>query len=85
VDVKSVTYMYGMFSYAVSFNQPLDTWNVSSGESMDYMFNGASQFNQSLDSWVYHRILKRSDMLKGTAVFKRLGVMEGGNKSCVVS
>jgi surface protein len=85
-DVSNVTDMYCMFSHAVSFNQPLDTWDVSSVVNMDYMFCRAAAFNQSLDSWACRRSVKRTDMLQGTAVFKRLGVMEGGNKKfCVVS
>lgn len=41
----------GMFGEAVSFNQPLDKWNVSSVMSMERMFEGAKSFSQNLDSW----------------------------------
>ena len=40
-----------MFSYAGSFNQPLDTWNVSSVTEMYNMFEGADLFDQNLGSW----------------------------------
>ena len=40
-----------MFFCASSFNQPIDSWNVSSVENMEDMFSGASSFSQSLDSW----------------------------------
>jgi hypothetical protein len=44
----------GMFYDAVSFNQPLERWDIScarSHKAMSRMFYGASSFNQSLDKW----------------------------------
>ena len=40
-----------MFSFAESFNQPLDSWNVSKGKEFSRMFEGAYCFNQPLVSW----------------------------------
>jgi surface protein len=40
-----------MFSGAVSFNQPIDDWDVSNVKNMNWMFNGASSFCQSIDKW----------------------------------
>ena len=37
-NVGTVKNMYGMFSGATSFNQPIEDWNVSSVKDMSYMF-----------------------------------------------
>jgi len=44
--------MYAMFTIADKFNQPLDTWNVSSVTNFDDMFNSAIVFNQNIRNWV---------------------------------
>ena len=43
--------MYGMFSGAMNFNQPLVQWNVSSVTTTWSMFWNATSFNQPLSSW----------------------------------
>ena len=43
--------MSEMFRDARAFNQPLDSWDVSSVTKMDHMFYSANAFNQPLDSW----------------------------------
>jgi surface protein len=40
-----------MFSGATSFNQPLNTWDVSNVASMGWMFSDAESFNQDISSW----------------------------------
>ena len=40
-----------MFSHAGFFNQPLNNWNVSKVEDMDFMFAAATSFNQPLNNW----------------------------------
>ena len=35
----------------MSFNQPLNDWNVSNVEYMNSMFAGATSFNQPLNNW----------------------------------
>ena len=41
--------MYGMFDGAISFNQPLNKWNVSNDVTyMEEMFEEATSFNQPL-------------------------------------
>ena len=43
--------MAGMFGDATSFNQPLESWDISNVEDIAYMLSGAESFDQSLDSW----------------------------------
>jgi surface protein len=40
-----------MFNECESFNQPLNKWNVSSVESMQYMFHRCTSFNQDISNW----------------------------------
>ena len=49
--MSNVTTMEGMFYDAISFNQPLNEWNVSNVTTMDGMFYDASDFNQPLNTW----------------------------------
>ena len=51
LKVSTVTDMRGMFKDAISFNQPLNDWNVSNVIDMSGMFWGATSFNQPLDNW----------------------------------
>lgn len=39
------------FSNASSFNQPLNSWDVSNVSVMYEMFDGATFFNQPLTNW----------------------------------
>ena len=48
-----------MFLNATSFNQPLNSWNVSNVRNMHQMFAGASSFNQPLNNW---NVSKVTDM-----------------------
>jgi surface protein len=43
--------MYRMFNVAGSFNQELNSWNVSSVTTMHQMFFSCKAFNQELNSW----------------------------------
>ena len=40
-----------MFQEAISFNQPLNEWNVNAVAKMQYMFHNASSFNSSITDW----------------------------------
>ena len=46
--------MFGLFSHATSFNQPLNNWNVSKVETMFAMFDDATSLNQPLHAPWYH-------------------------------
>ena len=43
--------MNWMFYGAISFNQPLNNWDVSNVTNMWSMFKNASSFNQPLNNW----------------------------------
>ena len=50
--MRAVTNMSYMFCRASSFNQPLDTWEVSADVAMNGMLEGATSFQQSLpEAW----------------------------------
>jgi hypothetical protein len=70
-DVSSATTLYGMFSFASSFDQPLQAWNVSAAAGMIGMFYAASSFNQDLCLWAANSTTfsygqRSSDMFFGT-------------------
>ena len=44
---------------AVSFNQPLNKWNVSNVRDMYRMFAGARSFNQPLNKWNVSKVIER--------------------------
>jgi hypothetical protein len=37
--------MYGMFTHAYEFDQPIDQWDVSNVKNMSAMFYSATHFN----------------------------------------
>jgi len=43
--------MQQMFQSALSFNQPIGSWNMAHVTSMSSMFQGASVFNQNIGAW----------------------------------
>ena len=53
-----------MFQKAESFNQPLDSWDVSSVNYMGEMFDEASSFNQTLNSWDVSNIVNMDIMFR---------------------
>ena len=60
-DVSSVTDMSIMFSYASSFNQPLN-WDTSSVTDMSGMFSNAASFNGDISSWDVSEVTDMSSM-----------------------
>ena len=52
-NLSMVSDMYGMFSYAESFNGDanINNWNVSNVTNMYGMFGGASAFNADIGNW----------------------------------
>ena len=54
--MSNVVQMMSTFQGAISFNQPLDQWDVGNVEYMDYMFYEASGFNQDISMWDTSRL-----------------------------
>jgi len=60
-----------MFFFATSFNQPLNSWDVSGVINMSNMFASASTFNQPLNSWNTSRVINMSNMFAGASTFNQ--------------
>ena len=52
--------MRNMFENAISFNQPINNWNINKRAYIQSMFKGATRFNQSIDKWKINEIQKTS-------------------------
>ena len=72
-DVSNVTNMENMFELegAVSFNQPLNKWNVSNVKIMYRMFAGARSFNQPLNKWNVSKVRDMDAMFEGARSFNQ--------------
>jgi surface protein len=53
---STVTDLSFIFSGAIIFNQPIETWDVSQVTSMFGMFQEAKSFNQPLDNWQVNKV-----------------------------
>jgi hypothetical protein len=60
-----------MFINATSFNQPLNSWNVSAAINMDGMFSNATSFNQPLDSWNVYIVSEMRNMFNNATSFNQ--------------
>jgi surface protein len=54
--------MDSMFYNANSFNQPIDSWDVSKVIFMRYMFSGATAFDQNIGSWNISNVISFYNM-----------------------
>ena len=61
----------GEFEYRGSFNQPLESWNVSNVPDMSEMFSGAISFNQPIAAWHVENVTNMINMFNGANVFSR--------------
>ena len=66
-----VTDMSDLFSYTISFNQPLDNWDVSNVTNMFLMFDNASSFNQPLNSWDVSNVSNMRNMFSNLLSFNQ--------------
>ena len=57
-----------MFQAAISFNQPLDNWDVSSVLDMRGMFYEATSFDQDLSMWSFNQDISLGYFIGNTAI-----------------
>jgi surface protein len=67
---------------AVSFNEDISRWNMSSATDTSNMFWIAWSFNNNLSTWDMSRVKDMSRMFNGADVFEGIG-LERWNTSCV--
>ena len=60
-----------LFEAKTTFNQPIESWDVSSVTSMSRMFKDASSFNQPLAAWNTASVNDMTQMFAGATVFAR--------------
>jgi surface protein len=66
-----VTDMNNLFLDATSFNQPINSWDVSNVTNMSFMFSVATSFNQPLGSWDVSKVTNMEGMFSWTGNFNQ--------------
>ena len=60
-----------MFYFASSFNQPLNSWYVSSATIMNWMFRNATSFNHDISSWDVSSVTNMTGMFDSATSFNQ--------------
>ncbi|GAB5409177.1 MAG: hypothetical protein BalsKO_15420 [Balneolaceae bacterium] len=68
---SGITSMASKFQNAVSFNQDISSWDVSSVTNMSSMFTSARAFNRDLSSWDVSNVKTMSSMFYGSHKFNQ--------------
>jgi len=68
---STVTNCEGMFANAISFNQNINSWNVSNVTNMSAMFIFADSFNQPLNSWNTSNVTDMRFMFSQATLFNQ--------------
>jgi len=63
--------MTSLFEAKTTFNQPIESWDVSAVTSMSRMFKNALSFNQPLAAWNTASVNDMTQMFAGATVFAR--------------
>ncbi len=76
-----------LFGVVMTFNQSIDSWNVSNDTDMAFMFYGCGGFNQCLNTWNVEHVTKMSGMFMSASMFNqplnRWNVASGTNMTCM--
>ena len=64
-DVSNVTFFYGMFAGS-SFNQPLNSWDMSNAANIQQMFQSNTVFNQPLNNWDVRKVSNAQNTFQGS-------------------
>ncbi len=67
----SVVVLDYMFYNCDTFNQNINSWDVSNVERMEGLFHGAEAFNQPLYSWDVSNVIDMSSMFSGAIAFNQ--------------
>jgi surface protein len=78
-----MTNMSGMFSNALTFNQPISSWDTARVTDMSIMFSGAKAFNQLIGGWNTSSVINMRAMFVDTASFNQ--EISGWNTTNVVN
>lgn len=70
-DTSGITDMGEMFWNALSFNQPIGSWNTSNVTSMRFMFVNAKSFNQYIGEWDTSNVTDMRFMFRGAESFNQ--------------
>ncbi len=63
--------MEAMFDQATSFDQPLDSWDISSVMDMSRVFYGATSFDQHFNGWNVTSVTTMRSMFYSSASFNQ--------------
>jgi surface protein len=78
--------MFSMFSGTISFNQSLNSWNVSNVLLMGSMFLNATSFNGNIGSWNTLNVINMSGMFQtATAFNQNIGAWNVSNVTTFLS
>ena len=70
--VGTTTTLRGMFYQKTTFNQPIDTWELTGVTDLSYMFYQASAFNQPIGSWDVSSVTNMAEVLAFATSFNQV-------------
>lgn len=76
---STITIMLNMFQNTSSFNQSINSWDVSNVTNMQAMFAGATKFDQPLDKWDMRKVTTTSSMFQTTSFNQPLASWDTSN------
>lgn len=68
---STVTNLGGTFINAISFNDDINSWDVSNVTDMSWMFASATSFNQPIGSWKVDSVTNMASMFSSADVFNQ--------------